>query len=140
MYCDCGNKSENVMLGGKCASCKRLDRKVNTLALKPAKEKKPISKVSGKMAKELEIYVQKKTAWLKGKRCAVYPQLPAIEVHHMKGRVGYADQWAEDNRTPLLIDLRFWLPVSRPGHNAIENNPLWATEMGFSLSRLEKRE
>ena len=49
------------------------------------------------------------------------------EVHHKRGRIG-----------ALLLDQRYWLAVSRKGHQRIENEPEWAKEMGFSLSRLEK--
>lgn len=49
------------------------------------------------------------------------------EVHHKRGRIG-----------ALLLDQRFWLAVSRKGHQRIENEPEWAKEMGFSQSRLEK--
>lgn len=75
----------------------------------------------------MALYVAKKKVWIKGKRCAVHPKLPAVDIHHMKGRVG-----------KLLLDERYWLPVSRKGHIKIENNPLWAKEMGYSDYRLTK--
>jgi len=89
------------------------------------------------MAKALREYSRKKQNWIKGKRCAVIPHLPATDIHHMKGRVGYADQWARDNDVPLLIDERHWLPVSRAGHMRIEENPAWARKMGYSENRSE---
>ena len=49
------------------------------------------------------------------------------EVHHKKGRIG-----------ALLTDVRYFLAVSHDGHKKIENNPKWAKEMGYSLSRLAK--
>lgn len=40
--------------------------------------------------------------------------------HHMRGRLG-----------PLLLDERFWLAVSRPGHDWIHTNPKEAEKLGF---------
>lgn len=71
------------------------------------------------------------------KFCRVFPGKLATEVHHKKGRNGYADKWAKDNDIPLLIDKRYFLPVSRDGHNKIEKNPDWAYALGYSQSRLE---
>jgi hypothetical protein len=97
----------------------------------------PIAKISGKMARALGEYSRKKQRWIKGKPCAVKPHLSATDIHHMKGRVGYADQWARENGITLLLDERFWLPVSRAGHNQIETNTEWARKMGYSMSRSE---
>lgn len=44
-------------------------------------------------------------------RCAVFPALPAKQVHHSRGRLG-----------PLLLDQRFWIPVSMAGHNWIDSH------------------
>lgn len=57
-------------------------------------------------------------------KCAVYPELDSTEIHHMKGRIG-----------KLLTDTRFFLAVSRQGHERIEMNPEWAIENGYSLLR-----
>lgn len=59
------------------------------------------------------------------------------DVHHKRGRVGYADQWARDNDIPLLLDPRFFLGVSREGHEWIESHPKEARELGYSESRLK---
>lgn len=67
--------------------------------------------------------------------CPVYPTKTATEIHHKRGRVGYADEWAEQNKISLYIDKRFFLAVSRDGHRKIEENPTWAKEMGFSEPR-----
>lgn len=71
--------------------------------------------------------------------CPVTGQI-ARQIHHMKGRQGYADEWARENKISLLIDRRYMLPVSDEGHRKIELNPAWAKEMGYSLSRLAKVE
>lgn len=144
----CGNPVVEAF--GRCASCNRMKRKLEKMevdawkkrekALLKAREGKkkqaPIAKVSGKMASQLRIYTAKKAKWIAGKRCAVFPELQAQDVHHKKGRVGYADEWAREQGITLLLDERFWLPVSREGHTKIELNPTWAKEKGYSLNRL----
>jgi hypothetical protein len=135
-YCktiDCGNPVENRDTG-LCASCGAAIRKGLKQA---AKEKKhtPIKKVSEKRKKENGKYLAEAILFLKGKNCAVYPHLKATEVHHKKGRNGYADQWAKDHGITLLMDKRLWLPVSSEGHRYITENSKWAIEMGFSVER-----
>jgi len=58
------------------------------------------------------------------------------DIHHSKGKVGYADQWARDNEITLLVDVRHFVPACRFCHDYIELNPKWAYENGFSKSRL----
>lgn len=62
------------------------------------------------------------------------------QVHHMKGREGYADEQARAAGIPLLLDERYWLAVSDAGHKKIEAFPAWAKEMNYSLSRLSNVE
>jgi len=57
------------------------------------------------------------------------------DVHHRKGRIGFADQWARDNDISLLIDVRFFLAVSREGHIWIEHNREEAEKLGYTLTR-----
>lgn len=83
-----------------------------------------IRKVSLKRAAQLAMYYSERDNFLRGKKCPVTNE-PATEIHHMKGRSG-----------ALLIDKRYWLAVSRKGHRFIEDNPKWAKDNGFSLSRL----
>lgn len=61
------------------------------------------------------------------------------DIHHKKGRSinSYADQWAKDNDIPILIDPRFFLGVSREGHQWIETHPKQARELGYTLTRLD---
>lgn len=73
---------------------------------------------------------------LESQICPVFINKSVTDVHHMKGKEGFADDWARDNDVPLLIDIRFFLAVSRAGHDKIENNPIWAKEMGYSVDRL----
>ncbi len=88
---------------------------------------KPFMKgYSDKRAAEMEQYNREAKEFVKGKICPITNQ-PATEVHHKKGRIG-----------KLLLDKRFWLAVSRNGHNKINNNPIWAMQMGYTISRLAK--
>lgn len=57
--------------------------------------------------------------------CEACGSWPSCEIHHMKGRIG-------DN----LTNTKFFLAVCRLCHIKIENNPAWAREQGYSLSRL----
>ena len=45
------------------------------------------------------------------RQCAVFHHLESTEVHHTRGKLG-----------PLLMDERFWIPVSRLGHCWIDSN------------------
>jgi len=59
-----------------------------------------------------------------------------FDIHHKAGRIGYADQWARDLDIPLLLDVRFFLPVDRECHNWIELHPIVAKKRGWSYGRL----
>jgi hypothetical protein len=83
--------------------------------------------LSPKRAAEMDIYLKEAKEFIKGKQCAVYPELKAVEVHHRKGRLG-----------KLLLDKDWFLPVSRKGHTWIHDNPNAAMEKGFLVSRLSK--
>ncbi len=116
-----------------CGTCNKLNRKRDTQIVK---EVTPIKKVSDKQAILDRKYLAKRAKWIKGKMCAVFPKEKATECHHMAGRVGYHDEWARDNEMPLLLDERFWLPVSEAGHKKITNNPKWASENKFTFLRV----
>jgi hypothetical protein len=51
------------------------------------------------------------------------------------GRVGFAD----DKGIPLLIDVRYFVPVCREAHRMIEENPKMAKDKGYSYSRITER-
>lgn len=123
---------------GLCAGHGFEKRKAERAALKPKKTYR-IKKESKKRGKQNRDYNSESKEFLKGKFCAHFKDRPATEVHHMKGRDGYADQWARDNGIPLLLDKRFWLPVSHEAHGLITENSAWAIEMGYSLLRTEKK-
>lgn len=110
-------------------SCYRKNRKSLTDGKKtknkieiPARSKSMINKMNeyGKLKKE---FLSKP----ENKYCPVFPNKTATQIHHKKGRIG-----------KLLLDTRYWLAVSHDGHEKIERNPIWAKQMGYSLSRLSK--
>jgi len=101
------------------------------LKRKPVK----IKRFSAKRQKEESIYSREGPKFLEGKTCPITGG-PAEQIHHKKGRRGYADEWARQNGITLLNDKRFWLAVSCEGHTMIENNPEWAYEMGYSIKRI----
>lgn len=134
MYCL--NHPDRITEGttDKCASCNRLERKAANLRM--PEDPKPINKVSENQSKLLTRYNVMRKKFLHGKKCAVLKGRPATQVHHMAGRIGYADEWARENNIPLLIDERFFLPVSDEGHRMVTDNPKWACENGYSFLRV----
>ena len=91
-----------------------------------AKPRKPIRRRSAKMRGLMDIYRERKAAYLKKHPwCAVVPhdgrqRNRATEIHHTRGRAG-----------TLLLDERYWLPVSASGHDFIHANPKLARELGY---------
>lgn len=99
-----------------------------TAARKPiARSQKPIAKESKKRRVENLQYQADRIVFLgkpENRICPVTGE-PATEIHHKKGRIG-----------SLLLNQKYWLAVSRKGHQQIEACPEWAKENGFSLDRL----
>lgn len=95
---------------------------------KERKKAKPIRKRSKKMSRAMELYNLKRIAFLKENPVCPITGEPTTDIHHKAGRIG-----------KLLLDKTLWLAVSRRGHIIIEENPDWAKEMGYSVSRLNKR-
>jgi hypothetical protein len=119
-----------------CASCNKIERKTRQVtAFEPPK---PIKKRSDIMSKMMAIYRPKAARFLMGKRCAVYPDKKATQVHHMYTRSidDFADDWARDNNIPYLLDERFWLPVSEEAHEKITRDSAWAWENQYSFKRI----
>ena len=73
-----------------------------------------------KQMKSTKEYLKAKQEFLAGKHCAVYPCFPAKEIHHTHGRL-----------KKLLMYKRYWLPVSREGHNWIHLNIAEARKYGW---------
>lgn len=102
------------------------------------KKSKPIPKVSDKRKALNEQYSILRKEFLSKPENRICPvtKKPTTEVHHKAGRVGFADEWARLNNIPLLIDVRYFLGVSRNGHRWIEENPIEAKKLGYSVDRL----
>lgn len=123
---------------GLCASCGAASRQAERKAQKDHQRKqdqKPMRKVSKKRQKENGKYLAEAMLFLRGKQCAVFPHLKATEVHHVRGRGGYNDEWARDRGITRLMDKREWLPVSSEGHRKITEDSSFAFEKGFSKLR-----
>jgi hypothetical protein len=88
------------------------------------KEKK-IKVATSDRAAELREYAKESKKFLaKNPRCAVFPNLAANQVHHVRGRRG---KW--------LLDQRYWKAVSEAGHQKIHDYHVWAIENGFKILR-----
>jgi endogenous inhibitor of DNA gyrase (YacG/DUF329 family) len=133
----CENEFRPLLTTQKYCSnnCHRIDGKQA-----PKSKTYKINKQSKKHSKVLSKYSTIRKEFLskpENKYCRVNRSV-ATQVHHMMGKIGYADDWARDNDIPLWLDVRWFLPVSHEGHREIEENPEWAKEKGFSLDRLKK--
>jgi len=135
-------KQYNSLQKCPCEECKKDTPKKQFLPKhKPnlkLKSFKPIPKVSAKRKIENLKYSALRVEFLGKKENKICPitKQPTTELHHKMGRVGFADEWARLNNISLLIDVRYFLAVSRNGHRWIEENPAEAKEMGYSADRL----
>lgn len=88
---------------GKCATCNKKDREDDALY--------PIARHDF-----LRLMIKH------DQKCPVTDTDITMEsdIHHKMGRIGYADEWAYENGISLLIDARYFLAVSRVGHQYIE--------------------
>lgn len=87
------------------------------------------NKVSEKRKEENKLYSALRADFLSLPENQICPitGLPTTDIHHKKGRIG-----------KLLTDTRFWIALSREGHDFVEANPQWAYENGYSLKRNKK--
>jgi hypothetical protein len=98
-----------------------------SLIAKKAKSTGIIPPKSEKREKEEEIYKVERVKFLEANpKCAVYPKLKAVEIHHKRGRTG-----------DLYLDQRFWLAVSKKAHHEITTKHQWAIDNGYSELRLK---
>lgn len=134
-YSECGKEFKKFKSTDKycSSSCEVSDK-----GFKEKKKPKPIPKVSVKRKIENLKYSALRIEFLGKKENKICPitKQPTTEVHHMAGRIGFADEWARLNNIPLLIDVRYFLAVSRNGHRWIEENPVEAKKMRYSVDRL----
>lgn len=126
----CGNPK--VESSGLCASCAHAIRKAERMQVK---DRTPVNKVSEKRKVGLSYYRVLRKKFLLNKWCAYHgrPCLPT-EIHHQMGRVGFAD----DKEIPLLLDVRYFIPVCHEAHEWITQHTKEAIEQGFSYSRITK--
>jgi len=115
-------KQYNSLQKCQCEECR---------ALVVQKPKKPyiIPKVSEKRKIDNLKYSAQRIVFLgkpENKICPI-TGWPTTEIHHKKGRIG-----------ELFLDERYWIALSREGHQYVEENPEWAKENGYSLDRLSK--
>ena len=105
-------------------------------SLSGRKPRRSIKRVSDKAITNNRAYsIARKKFLQDNPRCAVYPEKLAGEVHHKKGRRGFADEWARSAGVPLILDQRYWLAVSREAHDKITKDSKWALAMGYSVLR-----
>lgn len=62
------------------------------------------------------------------------------DVHHKKGKQGYANEEKRALGIPLLIDVDFFLAVNRNTHTWIELNPDAAKAKGYSVLRIPQEQ
>lgn len=118
------NCSHPTCEGEECRREKK-PKKVYTIKPKPGYK---IPKISKKQAKQNNKYAKKRLRFLQDNpACAVCGGI-AGEIHHRKGR------------NEFFLDETTFLPVCRPCHRWIEENPLQSVEMGYSESRLNNKD
>jgi hypothetical protein len=114
-YLECGKEFKKFKSTDKycSSSCEVLDK-----GFKEKKKPKPIPKVSDKRKIENLKYSALRIEFLGKKENSICPitKQHTTEVHHKIGRIGFADEWARLNNISLLIDVRYFLGVSRNGN------------------------
>ena len=111
-----------------CKSC-AMKHNAQTTTNQP-KKVTIIPKRSKKRSKQERAYIAANKVFLmleRNKFCPVMAKLKnatvrATEVHHVQGR-----------ENEMLLDQKFWLAVSREGHQWIHNNPEIAREEGWMI-------
>ena len=100
------------------------------------KKSTTIKKVSEKRKKENLIYSERRKLFLSiNKICFIDGcSLTATTIEHTKGRTGYADEWARENKISLFLDERFWKGCCWKHNGELENN----TELShkYQLSKI----
>lgn len=123
--CECGQGFKQYKSTDRFCSyeCRKMYGKKANIKLKA------LNPISSKRQEQNVIYRKLKAEFMalpENKICPVTGK-PTVDLHHKKGRSG-----------SLFLDPKYWLAVSREGHQKIEENPMWAKEMGYSLDRLSK--
>jgi len=104
------------------------------------KVKKGLKKVSDKSKKENKDYQKERIEFLslpENKKCFVDGcSRTANTIEHQKGRRGYADKWARDNKISLKMDKRYWKPCCIQHNLEFESNPELSKK--YQLSKLHE--
>jgi hypothetical protein len=79
---------------------------------------------SVKLARLRRLYAKMRADYLIEHPWCAVGGCEATEIHHRRGRGAY------------LLAVETWLPVCHTHHVQITENPKWAKERGYSLSRL----
>lgn len=110
-------------------NCRNYDRYCRIHKQEVIKPAKPIAKKSEGLKEEMKKYTKLAKLFLAmHTKCAVCKTVRSQCIHHMAGRVG-------EN----LRDRKTFLAVCFDCHRKIEENPDWAKENGYSVSRLNKK-
>lgn len=105
-------------------------RRAFKLGVVKKEEKKPkgIPSSTKKRQKEERLYYKEKAIYM-----ALHPICevegccePSVDLHHKKGRLG-----------KLIYAVKYFMAVCRKHHDMIGENPKWAYEMGYLISRLK---
>lgn len=83
-----------------------------------------VNKISKKRKEDLEIYKIIREDFLKRFDTCFIENCgkKATTIEHTMGRVGYADDWARDNKITLFLDVRFWEPCCLEHNLELERN------------------
>lgn len=107
---------------------------------KPKKAPVKIKEQSEKRKTEDVVYKKNRKIFLSKQenlRCFVEScKMIANTIEHTKGRQGFADDWARENKISLLLDERFWEPCCNKHNLEFENN----TELSnkYQLSKIHE--
>lgn len=138
--CD-SNAPEQPLIKGKCQRHYWQDRSTQWKKSEP-KEKKPIPKVSKKRVKENREYTIKRLQFLsqpENLRCFIEGcNKRADTIEHLRGRKGFADDWARENNISLFLDTRFWKPCCNEHNLELERNPELSRQ--YQLSKITGKE
>lgn len=108
------------------------------LKKKPVKKRTAINKVSKKRQSEMLKYKKQRLAFLsrpENQVCFIDGcNKKANTIEHTRGREGYADDFARENRITLYLDERFWKPCCLQHNLELENNP--ELSKAYQLSKL----
>ena len=126
-----------------CEECKKETPKKQFVSKhKPnlkLKSFKSIPKVSAKRKKEKEVYDALRIKILSEAKFKCFVdgcKNVATTLEHQKGRKGYADEWARENKISLYIDERFLKPCCYHHNIEFENNPELSKK--YQLSKLHQ--